>query len=398
MGRLRVEASRATTTPRCRRPRPDRRSDRQLRPDIQEPSSTGEVAACAAIDAAPPAGRRPAHRGAADRQHERRCGEPVLLRWTDRGADQPPGADSPASSRRQDVEFSIQGRRSRHPRSGHGCSMSARCWRAASARRAIGSASRCSSSTSPTAVTSGPSDYEGELDRHLRDSRADLDGRRSGRCRCRCSGRAAAAAPDATRARSKSYNHYLQGRFLWKKRTEQGLRAALDHFERAVQLDPTFARALSGIADCHLMLGMSAAEAPERMHAQSGGSRSDRRCSSTSRSAEAHASLAAVKNCYEWDLRAAEAGLPPRDGARFELCDGAPLAWALDATPPRAGWLRLLTLSNRPSSSIRCRRRSLRTSALAHAFREDLRRGGDVLSAGARARSAFSSAVSGSWD
>ena len=62
----------------------------------------------------------------------------------------------------------------------------------------------------------------------------------------------------------ESYNHYLQGRFLWKKRTEQGLRAALDHFNRAVQLDPTFARAVSGVADCHLMLAMSAAEPPER--------------------------------------------------------------------------------------------------------------------------------------
>src|SRR5260221_9116538 len=62
----------------------------------------------------------------------------------------------------------------------------------------------------------------------------------------------------------EAYNHYLQGRFLWKKRTEQGLRAALDHFDRAVRLDPTFARALSGIADCHLMLGLSAAEAPQR--------------------------------------------------------------------------------------------------------------------------------------
>jgi TolB-like protein len=61
----------------------------------------------------------------------------------------------------------------------------------------------------------------------------------------------------------EAYNHYLQGRFLWKKRTEQGLRAALDHFERAARIDPTFARALSGVADCHLLLGMSSAEAPE---------------------------------------------------------------------------------------------------------------------------------------
>ena len=35
----------------------------------------------------------------------------------------------------------------------------------------------------------------------------------------------------------EAYNHYLQGRFLWKKRTEHGLRAALDHFEQAVRID-----------------------------------------------------------------------------------------------------------------------------------------------------------------
>ena len=105
----------------------------------------------------------------------------------------------------------------------------------------------------------------------------------------------------------ESYNHYLQGRFLWKKRTEQGLRAALSHFERAVQLNPTFARALSGVADCHLMLGMSAAEPPEATmpkaaEAAIGALQLDAAL------AEAHASLAAVKNCYEWDLVAAEAG------------------------------------------------------------------------------------------
>src|SRR5205814_7674689 len=60
-----------------------------------------------------------------------------------------------------------------------------------------------------------------------------------------------------------AYNHYLQGRFLWKKRTEHGLRTALDHFQQAATLDPSFARAFSGIADCHLMLGLSAAEVPQ---------------------------------------------------------------------------------------------------------------------------------------
>src|SRR5204863_2776744 len=42
------------------------------------------------------------------------------------------------------------------------------------------------------------------------------------------SDRRPAARPPQT---IEPYNHYLQGRFLWKKRTEQGLRAALEHFE-----------------------------------------------------------------------------------------------------------------------------------------------------------------------
>ena len=62
----------------------------------------------------------------------------------------------------------------------------------------------------------------------------------------------------------EAYNHYLQGRFLWKKRTEQGLRARTRASKRRCDSIRPFARALSGIADCHLMLGMSAAESPER--------------------------------------------------------------------------------------------------------------------------------------
>jgi TolB-like protein/Tfp pilus assembly protein PilF len=104
-----------------------------------------------------------------------------------------------------------------------------------------------------------------------------------------------------------AYNHYLQGRFLWKKRTEQGLRAALDHFEQATRLDSSLARAFSGIADCHLMLGLSAAEAPERCMPKAAQAASHALNLDPSL-AEAHASLAAVRNCYEWDLVAAEAG------------------------------------------------------------------------------------------
>src|SRR5262249_17902358 len=105
----------------------------------------------------------------------------------------------------------------------------------------------------------------------------------------------------------EAYNHYLQGRFLWKKRTEQGLRSALEHFEHAVRLDPSFPRALSGIGDCHLLLGMSAAESPERSMPEAADAAA-KALRLNPALAEAHASLAAVKNCYDWDFVAAEQG------------------------------------------------------------------------------------------
>jgi serine/threonine protein kinase/TolB-like protein/tetratricopeptide (TPR) repeat protein len=104
-----------------------------------------------------------------------------------------------------------------------------------------------------------------------------------------------------------AYNLYLQGRFHWKKRTEDGLRTALDNFERAARLDAGFARARAGIADCQFMLGMSGAEAPQLCMPRAAGAA--RQALDLDRTlAEAHASLAGVRNCFEWDLHAAEEG------------------------------------------------------------------------------------------
>jgi len=104
-----------------------------------------------------------------------------------------------------------------------------------------------------------------------------------------------------------AYSEYLQGRFQWKKRTEAGLRTALDHFTRAARMDPTFARAVSGVADCYLMLGMSAAEPPDTCMPRAAEA-ARQALELDELSAETHASLAAVRNCFEWDFAAAEQG------------------------------------------------------------------------------------------
>ena len=50
--------------------------------------------------------------------------------------------------------------------------------------------------------------------------------------------------------RSTSKDAYFLGRYLWKQRTEEALRTAIRTFEAAIQEDPRFALAYSGLADC----------------------------------------------------------------------------------------------------------------------------------------------------
>ena len=52
----------------------------------------------------------------------------------------------------------------------------------------------------------------------------------------------------------EAFNLYLQGRFLWNQRTEEGIRASIDRFERAIVADPGFALAHAGIADAWVIL------------------------------------------------------------------------------------------------------------------------------------------------
>ena len=57
---------------------------------------------------------------------------------------------------------------------------------------------------------------------------------------------------------TEAYTYFLQGRELLRKDIEASTREALTLFEKAIELDPKFAKAYVGVADCHLSLGESA--------------------------------------------------------------------------------------------------------------------------------------------
>jgi TolB-like protein/DNA-binding winged helix-turn-helix (wHTH) protein/Flp pilus assembly protein TadD len=53
----------------------------------------------------------------------------------------------------------------------------------------------------------------------------------------------------------QAYESFLKGRYFWNKRTADGLKVALAYFNQAIDEDPKYAQAYSGLADTYALLG-----------------------------------------------------------------------------------------------------------------------------------------------
>jgi eukaryotic-like serine/threonine-protein kinase len=107
---------------------------------------------------------------------------------------------------------------------------------------------------------------------------------------------------------NEAYQLYLKGRFYWNKRTEEGMQKSLEHFQQAIEKDPSFALAYSGLADTYDLLGASdasgAMEPNEAMPKAKAAALKALEIDDTL--AEAHISLAHVNYYYDRDWAAAE--------------------------------------------------------------------------------------------
>jgi TolB-like protein len=61
----------------------------------------------------------------------------------------------------------------------------------------------------------------------------------------------------------EAYELYLRGRASWNLRTPPELKQGIDFFQQAIKIDPTYAVAYSGIADCYTALGYGSLLAPK---------------------------------------------------------------------------------------------------------------------------------------
>jgi len=106
---------------------------------------------------------------------------------------------------------------------------------------------------------------------------------------------------------AEAYDRYLQGRYAFGQRGADRLREAIGHFEAAVQLDSTAARAFSGLADAYVLLplygGMAVDSALDRALRSA-----NRAVQLDSASAEVLASRGVV-HLHRWEWAQAEADL-----------------------------------------------------------------------------------------
>jgi len=92
----------------------------------------------------------------------------------------------------------------------------------------------------------------------------------------------------------QAYNLYLQGRYFWNKRTAIEIWKAIDFFSQAIEIDPNYALAYIGLADCYLLLP-SYGRSPVREVLPQAKDAISRAMELDDTLAEAHTSQAAVK-------------------------------------------------------------------------------------------------------
>jgi len=98
---------------------------------------------------------------------------------------------------------------------------------------------------------------------------------------------------------------YLQGRHFCGQRSEDTLKRALSFFERALILDPNFAKACSGIADCCTLLIWFGAMWPREAGSRAA-TAAVRALELDPGLGEAHASMGLVKFWHTWDWKGAD--------------------------------------------------------------------------------------------
>ncbi len=103
----------------------------------------------------------------------------------------------------------------------------------------------------------------------------------------------------------EAFDLYLKGRYFWNKRTTEGFRQAADYFQQAIDQDPKYGRAYAGLADTFALLS-TWYMGPQNELMPKARSAALRALELDESLAGAHASLALIKENYDYDWPGAE--------------------------------------------------------------------------------------------
>ena len=103
----------------------------------------------------------------------------------------------------------------------------------------------------------------------------------------------------------EAYDLYLKGRYFWNKRTAEGFRQAADYFQQAIDKDPNYGRAYAGLADTFSLMSAWYL-GPQNELMPKARTAALRALELDESLAEAHASLALIRENYDYDWSGAE--------------------------------------------------------------------------------------------
>ncbi|MCY7348540.1 MAG: winged helix-turn-helix domain-containing protein [Pyrinomonadaceae bacterium] len=127
----------------------------------------------------------------------------------------------------------------------------------------------------------------------------------SGKLRLNLTKRETKHFPRPDTASAEAYHLYLKGRYFWNKRTAEWMKKGIECFQQALDCDPNYAPAYSGLADSYVSFATVSALSTSASIPQAKAA-ARKALEINDRLAEAHAALGFIASNYDWDWAAAE--------------------------------------------------------------------------------------------
>jgi tetratricopeptide (TPR) repeat protein len=104
---------------------------------------------------------------------------------------------------------------------------------------------------------------------------------------------------------TEAYQLFLKGRYFWNKFTEDGLQKSLGFYQQAIDKDPNYALAYTGMANAYSVLGVNGPLSPKDAFPKQKQA-VEKALELDDNLAQAHQSLGGFKLFYEWEWSGAE--------------------------------------------------------------------------------------------